>query len=125
MRLSIFTLLTLFIGCQTFDSTILLKPEDYKSADNKTILVFTKDHREFEFSWGRHTFVTRKDSSFLEGTGMLHSVDGRPVNEIFIGDIPEQHIQRVEVRRDWNTDRFGGALLILCILIPLGYYGLR
>ena len=119
---SFFTLCT---GCHSFNSTILLKPEDYESANNKTIVVFTKDHREIEFSQGRHTFVTRKDSSFLVGTGMLSRVDGAPVKELFIGDIPEQQIQRIEVRRDWNTDRFGGALLILCILIPLGYYGLH
>jgi len=117
--------LTLFAGCQTFNSTILVEPEDYGSANNKNIVVFTKDHREIEFSQGRHTFVTRRDSSFLEGTGMLHNVDGTPVEEIFIGDIPEQQIERIEVHRNWNTDRFGGALLALCILIPLAYYGLR
>ena len=119
------SLLTLCAGCQSFNSTILLKPEDYQSANNKAIVVFTKDRREIEFKEGRHTFVTRRDSSFLEGTGMVRSVDGTPALDLFIGDIPEQQIERVEVRRDWNTDRFGGAILAVCILIPLAYYGLR
>lgn len=119
------SLLALVAGCHSFDSTILVRPEDYASANNKNIVVYTKDHREIQFNQGRHTFVTRRDSSFLEGTGMVRSVNGTPALDIFIGDIPQQQIERIEVRRDWNTDRFGGALLLLCILIPLAYYGLH
>ena len=112
-------------SCSPLDSATVLRPEDYSVNDRRDILIFTRDGREIEFGAGNHHMVKKGDSLFIFGAGSLRRIHGSYVGKPYVGEIPREQIDRIELPRSWDPIRFGGVLLALCIIIPLGYYGLR